>query len=163
MIKIIIKNSSIVTEDVDAIVNPANSGGYMGGGVAGALKKMGGEEIENEAISEAPINIGVAVLTISGDLTCGYIIHAPTMENPSEKTDTHKIKCAVEAALELADAKEFIRIAMPGMGTGVGMVNEEESAEIMIKTIKEFKPKFLKEVRLVDTNDEMTDAWEKYN
>jgi len=45
----------------DAIINPANSYGYMGGGVAGAIKKKGGTEIEKEAIDKAPIKIGRAI------------------------------------------------------------------------------------------------------
>ena len=52
----------------DAIVNPANSYGYMGGGVAGAIKHIGGNEIEKEAVSQAPINVGSAVATTSGKL-----------------------------------------------------------------------------------------------
>jgi len=83
MIKITIEQGDITTLEVDAIINPANSYGYMGGGVAGAIKEIGGQEIETEAVAKAPIPIGSAVITTAGSLKAKHIIHAPTMEQPS--------------------------------------------------------------------------------
>lgn len=71
---------SLLDVKADAIVNPANSYGYMGGGVAGVIKRAGGEEIEREAIKKAPIPVGSAVITTAGRLPFKGVIHAPTME-----------------------------------------------------------------------------------
>ncbi|MBU1198507.1 MAG: macro domain-containing protein [Nanoarchaeota archaeon] len=159
--KIEIKKGSIATLQVNAIVNPANSYGYMGGGVAGVLKKVGGQVIEDEAVHQSPIIVGEAKLTTSGDLPCGKIIHAPTMHNPGERTDSHKVMCAVAAALELADKEGFRIIAIPGMGTGVGGIDKQEAAETIIQTIKETKFHSVEKIILIDIDDEMVKAFEK--
>jgi O-acetyl-ADP-ribose deacetylase (regulator of RNase III) len=123
---------------VDAIVNPANSFGYMGGGVALAIKNAGGEEIEREAVSKAPIEIGKAVATTAGKLNAKFVIHAPTMKNPAGETDEEKIKLATLAALRCAEEKGVKSIAFPGMGTGVGGIPYEVAAKAMVEAIKEF-------------------------
>jgi len=71
--KITVKHDSILKQKVDAIVNPANSFGYMGGGVADAIKQMGGEVIEEEAILNAPVEIGSALATSAGTLKCDLL------------------------------------------------------------------------------------------
>ncbi|MEA3458041.1 MAG: macro domain-containing protein, partial [Candidatus Thermoplasmatota archaeon] len=83
---IITKQGDITQIDCDAIINPANSFGYMGGGVAGAIKRVGGKEIESEAVNKAPIVVGKAIATTAGDLPYEYVIHAPTMKRPAMRT-----------------------------------------------------------------------------
>ncbi len=156
-----VKKASITTFQVEAIVNPANSSGFMGGGVAGVIKKVGGLEIEDEIINLGPVPIGEARITESGALVCEKIIHAPTMENPVEKTDSHKVLCAVVAALELADEQGIKSIAIPGMGTGVGRLDKKEAARIIIKAIKDFEFKSIEKIFLIDIDDEMIKAFEK--
>jgi len=72
-----IKKGDLTEEDSEAIVNPANSLMIMGGGVAYAIKKKGGEEIEKEAIKKAPVEIGKAVVTKAGKLKTKHVIHSP--------------------------------------------------------------------------------------
>lgn len=160
--KILIKQGSIVNEIVDAIVNPANSFGYMGGGVAKVLKEVGGDIIEEEAIHLGPTPIGEACITTAGDLPAGFIIHAPTMQNPGEKTDSNKIKDSLYAALEMAEGHNYGKIAIPGMGTGVGEVPFEEAAEAMMQVIKSFKFYAIREIILKDIEEEMVEAWRKF-
>ena len=150
-----VKKGSITTIQVDAVVNPANSFGYMGGGVAGVIKKVGGNQIEDEAVEQAPIQVGHAVVTTSGDLVCKKVIHAPTMHNPSEITNAHKVLCATKAALELADEQGFKSIAMPGMGTGVGGLDKLEAARTMVKAIKETEFRNLQKIILIDIKNEI--------
>lgn len=159
--KITIIQGDITTVEVDAIVNAANSYGYMGGGVAGAIKKVGGEEIETEAVSKAPIPIGSAVITTGGRLKCRYVIHAPTMEQPASLIDVGNVIEATKAALECADENNLKKIAIPGMGTGVGGVPRDKAAVAMINVIVNFNEKSLEEVILVDRNKEMVDGWNK--
>ena len=60
-LKVVVKAGDITREKVDAVVNPANSFGSMGGGCAQAIKAAGGEEIEKEAISKGPTPVGMAI------------------------------------------------------------------------------------------------------
>lgn len=157
--KVTIKQGDITPLQVDAIVNAANSYGYMGGGVAGAIKRKGGHEIEIEAVSQAPIPVGSAVMTTAGRLKCKHIIHAPTMEQPASLIDVGNVKEAVRAALECAEEKNLKIIAIPGMGTGVGGVPLNKAAKAMLEVIVNFNEKSLEEVILIDRNKEMVDEW----
>ncbi|MFN3598715.1 MAG: ADP-ribose-binding protein [Aquificaceae bacterium] len=152
---------SLLEIKADTIVNPANSYGLMGGGVAGVIKRFGGEEIEKEAIKKAPIPVGSAVLTTAGKLAFKGVIHVPTMEEPAMRTTEEKVRKAVRAALELADRMGFEVIAMPGMGTGVGGLSKEIAGKAMLEEIKAFTGKSLKKVVLVDIDHEMVEAWRK--
>lgn len=146
---------------VDAIVNPANSYGQMGGGVAGAIRVKGGVEIEREAIAKAPIPVGKAVQTQAGMLPCRFVIHAPTMVRPAEATSIERVKLATRAALECADESGLKQIAFPGMGTGVGRVNPEAAAQAMVEVSRSFCPKYLQEVVFVSFGKDLKLAFEK--
>jgi len=157
--KIVVEKKSLLEMKVDAIVNPANSSGQMGGGVAGLLKKLGGAQIEKEAMAQAPIAIGEAVLTKAGSLPVKWVIHAPTMEKPAEKTDAEKVFRAAAAAIELAKKKGIKTLAIPGLGTGVGKVPAKDAARAIVDAIRNFSDKKLDAVYLVDLNDQMVAAF----
>ena len=112
--KITVLKSDITTLEVDAIVNAANSHGWLGGGVAGAIKRNGGQEIEDEAVSQAPTPIGQAIVTTAGKLSCKAVIHAPTMAEPASPSTPQNIMAATLAALSLARDKGYKRVAIPG-------------------------------------------------
>ncbi len=145
----------------DAICNPANSLMYMGGGAAGALKRAGGEEIEREALKQAPVPVGRAIATTAGKLRAQWVIHAPTMERPAVRTTGEKIYLATKAALECAESIGAKSLAIPGMGTGVGGVSFSNAARAMVKALREFAlvSKSLKEIVLCDLSEKMIDAW----
>ncbi|MGQ4892760.1 MAG: macro domain-containing protein [Candidatus Njordarchaeia archaeon] len=128
-----------ITEvESDAIVNPANSLLVMGGGVAGAIKRKGGIEIEKEAVKKAPIPVGEAIATGGYKLKAKYVIHAPTMERPAMRTSKEKARKAALAALKLANDMNLKLIALPGMGTGVGGVSATEGANAIKDAIEQF-------------------------
>jgi len=122
--------------EVDAIVNAANSLLIMGGGVAGAILRAGGREIQEEAIKKAPVPVGKAVATTAGKLKAKYVIHAPTMERPAMQTSKQNVKLATRGALECARQLGIASVAFPGMGTGVGGLNVEEASSAMVDEIK---------------------------
>lgn len=159
--KILVEKRSLLELAVDAIVNPANSSGRMGGGVAGAIKKVGGEQIEKEAMAQAPIAVGEAVLTTAGKLPAKFVIHAPTMEKPAQKTNPEKVFRATTAALELARKKKLKSLAFPGMGTGTGKVNPEDAAKAIIDAIHNFADKEIEIIYLVDLDEKMVKAFQK--
>jgi len=156
---IIVKKGDITEEACDAIVNPANSLGIMGGGVALAIKRKGGKEIEAEARRKAPIPLGKAIATQAGKLKCKYVIHSPTMEKPAQKIPLENVRLATRAALELARKLKVKSIAFPGMGTGVGGVRAEDAARVMIEECKKFEDL---EIRLVAWDENLYQAFKKF-
>ncbi|MBI4297398.1 MAG: macro domain-containing protein [Chloroflexi bacterium] len=127
----------IVDLEVEAIVNAANNHLWMGGGVAGAIKRKGGEEIEAEAMREGPIPIGEAIITGAGRLQARYVIHAAVM-GQDLATDADKIRKATASALGRAAELGVRSLALPALGTGVGGFPVKECARIMLEEVKGF-------------------------
>lgn len=119
---------------VDAIVNAANNKLVMGGGVAGAIKRKGGQSIEDEAVKLGPIKIGEAVVTSAGNLPSKYVIHAATMDM-SFKTDEIKIRDSARNSLRVAQELKISSIAFPALGCGTGGFPELASAKIMAQEV----------------------------
>lgn len=134
--EILIMQGDITDCEVDAIVNPANNLLYMGAGVAGVIKKKGGQEIEDKAIKKGPIEVGDAIITSAGKLKARYIVHAAVM-GIDLITDAEKIRKATLSALNIAERTGIKEIAFPALGTGVGGFPYNEAARVMYKIIKE--------------------------
>ena len=137
MIKIEVEQGDITQFELDALVNAANNQLWMGGGVAGALKRAGGKEIEAEAVKKGPIPIGEAIATGAGRLKARYIIHAAVMGRDLE-TDADKIRQATKNSLLRADELGVKSIAFPALGTGVGGFPLDECARIMIGEVRQY-------------------------
>ena len=125
----------ITAQAVDAIVNAANDHLWMGGGVAGAIVRKGGREIEGEAIRQGPIAVGQSVVTSGGALPAAHVIHAAAM-GQDLRTDAGKIRQATGSALTLAEKFSLKSLAFPALGTGVGGFSAEACAEIMIGVVR---------------------------
>jgi len=121
---------------VEAIVNAANSLMVMGGGVAGAIKRKAGEEVEREAIRKAPVPVGEAIATGAGRLKAKYVIHAPTMPRPAMATDLEAVRKATRAALRLANQLKVESVAFPALGAGVGGLRVRDVARVMGDEVK---------------------------
>jgi len=147
--KIVVKRGDITVERVDAVVNPANSLMIMGGGVAGAIARKGGREIEEEARRHAPVPIGKAVATGAGRLPARYVIHAPTMERPAERTTVDNVRKAARAAINEALRLGVKSVAFPALGAGVGGVPVRESVRAILKEVSENARPPLEEIRLI--------------
>ena len=128
----ILVKGDIALEESDAIVNAANNVLWMGSGVAGAIKKEGGKEIEEEAVSRGPIGIGEAILTGSGNLKSTYVIHAAVM-GQDLSTDAGNIKRALISSFDLAEQKGLNSLSIPAFGTGVGGFSINACADIMLR------------------------------
>ncbi len=137
--KIVVRvvKGDICERDVGAIVNAANNALWMGGGVAGAIKRRGGVEIEQEAMAKGPITVGESIATDAGKLKARYVIHAAVM-GQNLQTDPEKIRNATASALAQAEALGLTSIAFPALGTGVGGFPLEECAQIMRKVILDY-------------------------
>ena len=162
-VNITVLTGDITEQKVDAIVNPANSLMIMGGGVAGAIKRAGGKEIEDEAKEHAPVAVGKAIATVAGQLKAKHVIHAPTMEMPAMRIDKRNVQSAVRGALECAKQLKINTIAFPGMGTGVGGLSLEEAARTIVNEIKKHidEGTSLNRIVLVGFSENLTHAFEK--
>src|SRR2546430_15087837 len=78
--KIVIRQGDLTEMDTDAIVNAANNDLILGAGVAGAIRRKGGEEIQRECEAIGSIPVGYAAITGGGNLKAKYVIHAASME-----------------------------------------------------------------------------------
>jgi O-acetyl-ADP-ribose deacetylase len=152
---------------VDAVVNAANNHLWMGAGVAGALKRAGGSQIEREAVAKGPIEIGEAVVTGGGALPAKYVIHAAAM-GQDLTTDRSKISRATRNALIRAGELGISSIAFPALGTGVGGFPVDIAAEVMITECVSFvesglAPLLKKIVFVLFSNDVLAAFEEKFH
>ncbi len=122
---------------VDAIVNAANSGLQLGGGVAGAIRTKGGPSIQEECNRIGPIRVGEAVVTGGGNLKASYVIHAV---GPSygEGDEDEKLRNATLNSLKRASERGIKSIAFPAISTGIFGFPKDRCAQIMLKTVSEF-------------------------
>lgn len=135
-----------ITEiDVDAVANAANNELWMGAGVAGAIKRAGGAEIEQEAVAQAPIAVGQAIATGAGNLRAKHVVHAAVMGQDLQ-TSAELISQATRRTLEVADELGANSLAMPAFGTGVGGFPIERCAELMVTEARAFEPENLERV-----------------
>jgi O-acetyl-ADP-ribose deacetylase (regulator of RNase III) len=135
-----------ITElDVDAVANAANNELWMGAGVAGAIKRAGGAEIEQEAVAQAPIAVGQAIATGAGNLRAKHVVHAAVMGQDLQ-TSAELISQATRRTLEVADGLGAHSLAMPAFGTGVGGFPIERCAELMVTEARAFEPESLERV-----------------
>src|SRR5437764_9372930 len=122
---------------VDAIANAANDHLWMGAGVAGAIKRAGGAEIEREAVAKGPVAVGEAVATYAGRLPARWVIHAAVM-GQDLVTSEDAIRRATRGALRVADELGAESLALPAFGTGVGGFPLDECARIMVAETRAF-------------------------
>jgi O-acetyl-ADP-ribose deacetylase (regulator of RNase III) len=135
----------IAALDVDAIANAANDRLWMGAGVAGAIKRAGGQEIEDEAVAKGPIPVGSAVATGAGRLKARHVIHGAVM-GQDLRTDAGLIEQTTRSCLELADELGCESLALPAFGTGVGGFPLGECAGIMVAEARAYEPHTLRQV-----------------
>ena len=139
-----IKNSEIqliqgdITEmETDAIVNAANEQLVIGGGVAGAIRRKGGPQIQEECDLIGGSYVGGAVITTGGKLKAKHVIHAvgPRM---GEGNEDEKLRNATLNSLKLADENGLTSIAFPAISTGIFGFPRERCAPIMLQTTKTY-------------------------
>jgi O-acetyl-ADP-ribose deacetylase (regulator of RNase III) len=150
----------ITEEDVDAIVNAANSFLKHGGGVAGAIVRKGGKVIQEESdriVEErGRIPVGKAVYTSGGKLKAKYVIHTvgPVW---GEGKEEEKLRSAVRSALEVAENLGVSSVALPAISTGIFGYPKREGVKVIVDEVLKFLKNdacHVKEVRLVSIDAE---------
>ena len=135
MATIEVRQADITTLEVDAIANAANTRLLHGGGVAGAISRAGGPEVQSESDEAAPIGLGEAVETTAGRMPSRWVIHAATME-PSGPTSAEVIRRATASTLRRADELGARSLALVAFGTGVGGFPLDEAARIEVDEVR---------------------------
>jgi O-acetyl-ADP-ribose deacetylase (regulator of RNase III) len=130
--KIIIQQGDITEMDTDAIVNAANNDLMLGAGVAGAIARKGGEDIQHECNAIGSIPVGYAAITGGGKLKAKYVIHAASMGLSGVRTTAKSLRTSTAHSLRLAAERGLKAIAFPAVGTGVSGFPVHECAEIML-------------------------------
>lgn len=130
-----IAQGDLTTYAVDAIVNAANSDLILGGGLAGAIRRKGGPDIQAECNRNAPVEVGQAVLTGAGKLPAKHVIHQASM-SLGDRTTAKGLRDSTRAVLKIAEETPDIRtLAFPAVGTGIAGFGIRQCAEIMLDEV----------------------------
>ena len=130
--KIVLLQGDLTEMDVDAIVNAANNDLQLGGGVAGAIRRKGGEAIQRECDVIGSIPIGGAAITTGGKLRARFVIHAASMQLGGATT-ARALRSSTAHALRIAAERGLRSIAFPAVGTGIAGFPIPDCAKIMMR------------------------------
>ena len=145
MLQLQVVQADVTTLEVDAIANAANTQLRHGGGVAGAIARAGGPDLQRESRKKAPVRLGDAVETTAGDMPARYVIHAATME-PGGPTSAEIIASATRSTLRKADELGCQSLALVAFGTGVGGFPLDDAARLMVDAVRHHVPGSLQRV-----------------
>jgi len=146
----------LTTMELDGIVNAANPQLQHGGGLASAIARRGGPEIQHESDAWVRKN-GLArhdrpAVTGAGRLPCRYVIHAvgPVW---GEGDEDRKLSAAVRTALETADSLSLASLGLPAISTGIFGFPKARAAAIIFDAIAAYfevhPPSGLRRIALV--------------
>lgn len=142
----------LTTIKADAIVNAANSSLLGGGGVDGAIHRVGGTAILEECIKirnrQGGCKVGEAVITTAGKLPAKYVIHTvgPVWQG-GQNRERELLAGCYRHSLSLAVDHQIKTIAFPNISTGVYHFPRHEAALVAIAEVKKF----------IEANDSITE------
>ena len=135
----------ITDERVDAIVNAANDWLQHGGGVAAAIVRKGGRQIQDESNritrQYGPLNVGCATYTSAGKLPCRYVIHTvgPEWRKHGKESSKYFLRQACIESLHIAALQlQLSSIALTAISSGIFGMPRDICAEVMFAAIEEF-------------------------
>lgn len=143
--------------EADVIVNAANGELVMDAGVAAVLRKVGGDEVEAEALLKAPVAMGDVVWTGAGGLKAHWVAHAVAALDNAICLQ----RCTLRVLLE-AEARRCESVAFPALGTGIGGVPMALAAKLLLEAVRTFstlEPEHVREVRVVLYDDHAMETW----
>lgn len=167
--KIKLLQTDITKIQADAIVNAANSSLLGGGGVDGAIHRVGGKEILEDCIKirnrQGGCETGQAVITTAGKLPAKFVIHTVgPVWNGGMKNEPQLLADCYTNSLKLAIENDVKIIAFPNISTGIYGYPKQLAAEIAVKTVQNFleENEMLKDVIFVCFDNENFEIYEKY-
>lgn len=167
-IKLQLVRGDITTETTDAIVNAAGARLSHGGGVAYAIARKAGPELEQESRAwvkeHGPVGHTTPAYTTAGDLPSKIVIHAvgPVWGSGQEDQKLHQ---AIRGALQRADELQLTSIAFPAISTGIFGFPMPRAADIHLQTIRDYlsdqDESTLQRVRVVLYDQSAVQAFQK--
>ena len=136
-----LEQGDVTLQQVDAIVNAANSRLAGGGGVDGAIHRRGGPGIMAETDEEYPDGCptGSAVISGAGNLSARYVIHAVgPVWSGGDRGEAERLAGAYRRSLELAVEHDCRSIAFPALSTGAYRYPLDQAARVAIRTTIDF-------------------------
>jgi len=130
--KIRVLRGDLTDQDTDAIVNAANNDLQLGGGVAGAIRRKGGPDLQIACDRIGPIPLGEAAVTPGGHLRARWVIHAASMRL-GEPTSEANLRLSTRNSLLRAKEKGLRSLALPAIGTGIAGFPMRRCAEVMLE------------------------------
>lgn len=129
----------ITTQEVDAIVNAANSALAGGGGVDGAIHRAGGPSIMQECRSLGGCPTGQAKMTGGGDLLARFVIHAVgPIYRGGHSGEAELLASAYRNSLSVAHDNHLKSIAFPSLSTGAYRYPLRDAAHVALSTVVEY-------------------------
>lgn len=155
MERIHILKGDLTAMNVDAIVNAANNDLVLGGGLAAAIRKKGGPDIQKECNKHGAVSIGEAAITGGGKLKAHYVIHAASMSFSVTTTDK-SLRDSTLNSLKRAEEMHLQSIAFPAIGTGIAGFPVQRCADIMLDIFITYKKRnsSIKDIYMVLYDDE---------
>jgi O-acetyl-ADP-ribose deacetylase len=143
----------LTQQRVDAIVNAANEGLAPGGGVCGAIRRAGGDEIFEECARLGGCATGDAKATGAGRLPARYVVHAVgPIWRGGEEGEAELLGSAYRRSLEVAEELGCRTIAFPALSTGIYGYPPELAAPVAAGAVRPFADR-LDEIRFVFLDD----------
>lgn len=160
--KVSLRQGDLTAARVDVIVNAANNDLKLGGGVAGAIRRRGGAEIQAECDRIGPIRVGEAAITGGGALPARYVIHAASMRLGGRTTE-QSLRASTRDALRIAAERGLKSIAFPAVGTGVAGFPMDRCAQVMLEEVRDHLggPSTLERVEFVLFDNDALSVFER--
>lgn len=161
-----LQKGDITKQEVEAIVNAANSSLLGGGGVDGAIHRAGGKEILEECIEirnrQGGCKVGEAVFTTAGKLKAKIVIHTVGPRwNEGKSEEKEKLKSCYKTCMEIAEENKISTIAFPNISTGIYRFPKGEAAKIALDVIENWKSETIEKVIFVCYDDENHKLYQK--
>jgi len=154
-----VQQADVTKLEVDAVANAANTRLLHGGGVAGAIARAAGPELERESRERAPIELGAAVATTAGEMPSRWVIHAATMVDPGGRSSAEVIEEATRSTLAVAEELGARSLALVAFGAGVGGFPLDEAARLMVRAAREHDAASLERIVFAVHGDEAERAF----
>lgn len=150
-----VTQGDIATQRADALVNAAGTSLQMGSGVAGALRRGAGRELNDAAVARGPVDLGSVAVTDAFDLDADYVIHAAAMPHYGDCQATEEsIRVATRNALAAAEERGCESLVIPALGCGVAGFPLEAGARLICEEIDAYEPTSLDDVRFIAYSDD---------
>lgn len=165
--RLVALTGDLTQQDVDAIVNAANTRLKHGGGVAAAISKAGGPTVQRESddwvAEHGELQDGSAAVTSAGDLPAQVVVHvAGPIYDDARDDNESRLRAAVRAAIDATADAGHRSVAFPAISAGIYGYPADEATAVLVDEVAAAvrdRDGALDEVRFVGFDDAMTERF----